>query len=468
MNSMLIRYSLIPMIVLSVASTVLPASGDDHPLIEQRDRLEGLNRYFANRDLLVNSLLERYDDIIYTLDDITELSKRVNRDEDLVDVFDGVIQDPSVAEEVRDRALLNRARVIARSLDQEQGYLLLEDYIRERKGEALLIYSYALLDNQDVAGTALLCYDRNPDYQHFRSGRDDLAIFTTLLLQMKQRNLTRIKIENSLFIPPNSPVLIVNRHDSAISAEESIANRLSDRTGWDEWREAAHALCIAMDGKFEEAEQVLLNLLDGVEPSLVEDGAVSVNLYADIPFYLAYVSALNEDADEQTVLDYLDMYVERNANDIDFAFDRMMRFARDVLEFNGGRHLLPVMQHIREHFIDQEEIANQLPVDDVPGIAHFYDIYASGLMSAGDIDGAIELYETLVDRYFPRNLASVNAAFSLANLYVVYKRDEEKGRMYAQRIIQESDEGNIIQNAQRFLGNIDRLMSMPPPPLPKQ
>lgn len=399
--------------------------------ISDRNSLTGYDRMFANKNILLNQNASN-EELESAIEDIASKTFGLNADDDILTLLDDLIASKSLDASIRNRAQLSRARIILRSKNVGDGKRLFEELIAKKVPNGLLEFSQSYLDLDQIDECALLCYERKPEYQFYRKGRVDLYTFSSVLLT-KDKN-----------------------REKNFSAIDDVGARLTEYDKDPNWKQVALALCYAADSQFKDSLNKLNQIQENLENKTVHDAGTSYNLYQDMPLYFSWVYML-ENKDIDASIQNLREYVDRNETSF-YVFNRLMQFSRDVLEKMDRHNLQPITSLIRNYYLKKEGALEGLPVDGIPGLAHLEDLYAMGLMFNNEIEEAKSIYESLYEKYFPNNIASISAAWQLANIELVYFKEKEKSKLIAERIINESSDSHFILQAQSLLKNADLIL----------
>lgn len=380
------------------------------------------SNFYRNMNLLNISLNEdkfNADKIKSKVRDLYFDSIELGLEHQLAPFFETLIENSSNPN-IRYAVEIYKDRIDAR-LGRDEAFEQLKRNVSLKNEGALLAYTESLIDAGLIYESAIEEYKRclkvSDAYSYYNNPKEELEYFCTLLLMQKKKD------KNFDFI--NSVYKEIER---------SYGENLS-------FNQIIKSLCMAAQDKFGDSSSFLSQ-----DYGLHED----IKL---INYYRAWFCSLRSD-DPEFVVSYLEsLKDDLPDNEIRF-LSLSTRLCRD-LKILGGREL--VIKNICNYLIVNlfEGNIDRFPINEIPGVAHVYDLFASSMMQLGEYDEAIKWNQYILDNFYPDSLASMNAAVNYANLVKNDRSNKESILNLLHDVLDKTDNLTIQRTALSLIKEID-------------
>ncbi|MEW6234840.1 MAG: hypothetical protein AB1656_05590 [Candidatus Omnitrophota bacterium] len=344
------------------------------------------------RDLALNAVEKSNDaDAVNKgLDDLVKYSNTPDENSQALAAVDALLGDVDKDSYLFSQATLTKAKFLKRLGRGGKAIALFNDGIARHWKNALLRYSESLIESGELVDACALEYRRvvaEEPYAFYRGEQEDFFIFITLLKLMKSDNAGAMAM-NSVY-PPLAP-----------SAKHPQAHKI------------AQALCLANDGRYDEAVSALQEADAELAQRRETREDKSLDEYRNVPLYLTSARLAMGDTNAAGA-DFAE-FMKRNAGDWKYIYPCAMRIVRD-LEMDVHRDL-PKAQVITKQLLDSDMINNEeiratFSADDIAGL---YDLHHQSLAWGGDLDGGAKICKFVMDNYYPQTLAGANCAMNWA------------------------------------------------------
>ena len=363
--------------------------------------------------------------------DIEKMSDRLDRNREAQEVLEDLLKrwDMPSSSPLYQHAFLVRARILYRMGGRPAGEELFRIAMRGNYRDAYVFY----IDTLDECGEPALAAQTQ-----FNWAIDERAV------PSDWRNFIAHFFEKLLKLRVSRPEILVT---------EQVYPYLAGDEEHPEYKDAAHALCLLADWRYEEAYAELRKLDSELAAKAGELPEYSE--YRNIPLYIAAVAILGGEIESQ-VKPSIEDFISRNEDRPEY----VLRMSSKLAQLTALRpEWLPRIPKITGCLIeagygDLAKYNNQLT--DEYYAAVLWDLHALGLTEQRKYGEAKEIYQSLVDDYFPKNLVGVNAMFNVGHILWKQEGDIEGAKKCFHRIINESNDHHKIRWSKGFLVDIWR------------
>jgi hypothetical protein len=332
---------------------------------------------------------------------------------------------------------LYKATALRRLDKKNEGDQMFQLAINENWYGAFAYYKKSLEETGDFNKAAILEYDRVTN--------DDLY------MEYKDNNLRNDDKED--YIPFFIRLKNLKLNDKNTSVLNDVYPHLEYSDKYCMSKEICKALCLGIDGQYEEA----LSVIDSVDRSLKsEKNGNEIKLYKNIPLYKALL-LYHKGNNPGMAMIALQNFFHRNADN-------------PVKIYISTQHIIGSLHKTDENFkqihkvckvlIESRylELIKEKKLLPSSKINHIYDMYAMSLEQDGKWEEAKSFYEDLYSKSDFSDIAIANAAIRFAWILFEKENNAENAKYILNRVIENSKDNTILETSKNCLQHIDRLI----------
>jgi len=381
-----------------------------HPHDKYGVSLSKLNQ-FVNHTNVHDSTEELI--VLEALKNVVKTTNIIGKNEEALIQVESLINISEENTELYRRANYAKARLKMRLGDIEEAMQIFNRGIMEKWEEnAFWELNDSLRETDQLDRLAIDEYRRNSTDEYSKELRGHYGIGHDLCIFFMRLN--ECKLKNSVF-----------------NAENLILSQLQASS----WRphviDTAKALCLAVDGEYSEALQILNDVDQKVQDK--EEDKNEQEEWKFIPLYKFIVLLYEGENFDQLQL-AVQEFIERNREYPEYIANRTLEF---LYSLEKNREKLKDAHHITEVFIENRYLEDQNLLSQINDDkkASLFDMHAQSLLEAGKWQEAKPIFQYVYDTYFPNNLESISAGYFLADILHKHEGNTEEARILLREML---------------------------------